>query len=74
MISLALLQFCIMIVCVHACKSTYLSIKDKLIALFNRKKSDHHFYDIALLDIPEHTYNYSEYQDGLVSDDFNNCK
>ena len=23
-----------------------------------------------LLDIPERTYNYTEYQDGLVSDDF----
>ena len=27
-------------------------------------------YDITLLDIPERTYNYSQYQDGLVSDDF----
>ena len=27
-------------------------------------------YDVELLNIPERAYNYSEYQDGLVSDDF----
>ena len=33
-------------------------------------KSDNLRFDVALLNIPERTYNYSEYQDGLVSDDF----
>ena len=27
-------------------------------------------YDVTLLNAPECTYNYSEYQDELVSDDF----
>ena len=35
-----------------------------------RCKSDNLRFDVALLNIPEHTYNYSEYQDGHVSDDF----
>ena len=33
-------------------------------------KSDNLRFDVALLNIPERTYNYSEYQDGLISDDF----
>ena len=33
-------------------------------------KSDNLRFDVALLNIPERTYNYSEYQDGLFSDDF----
>ena len=31
---------------------------------------DTSLFDVELLNIPERTYNYSEYQDGLVSDDF----
>ena len=31
---------------------------------------DNSFFNVELLNIPERTYNYSEYQDGLVSDDF----
>ena len=74
MISLAFIQFCIIVVC-HIFAYTYhckFSIKKKLTMLFTTKKSNCSF-DVALLDIPERTYNYSEYQDGLVSDDFNNC-
>ena len=32
------------------------------------KKSNEYDHD---LNIPERTYNYSEYRDGLISDDFN---
>ena len=73
MISLALIQFCIIVLC-HFLIYTYhckFSIKEKLAVLFSRKKCRASF-NVALLDIPEHTYNYSEYQDGLVSDDFLN--
>ena len=41
--------------------------------LLNQKKSNYQSsFDVTLLDIPERSYDYSEYQDGLVSDDFNN--
>ena len=73
MMSLALLQFSTIILC-HFLVYTFhcsFTIKEKLMILFTRKKSNHSCsYNIALLDIPERTYNYSEYQDGLVSDDF----
>ena len=45
-------------------------ITEKLIKFFNTKKRSSCSYDVALLNIPERTYNYNEYQDGLVSDDF----
>ena len=71
MICCAFVQFCIMIL-YHFLTFTIhcnVSIKEKLVKLWSRKKSSS-FYDVALLNIPERTYNYSEYQDGLVSDDF----
>ena len=71
MISLALIQFCIIVLChflIYTCHCKF-SIKEKLAVLFSRKKC-HSSFNVALLDIPERTYNYSEYQDGLVSDDF----
>ena len=74
MICLAFVQFCITIIC-HFLVYTYqckFSVIQKLKKLFNKKRLNHHSYDIALLNIPERTYNYNQYQDGLVSDDFNN--
>ena len=76
MISLALLQFHA-VICYHflvyMCHCKFSSIKHKLMILYNRKKSNcQSSFDVTLLDIPERSYNYSEYQDGLVSDDFNN--
>jgi len=39
--------------------------------LCNKKDGGHsNHINIALLDIPECAYNYNEYRDGLVSDDF----
>ena len=74
--TLALLQFNIIVLghfVVYTCHCKF-SIKEKLTMLFKKRKSNHHSFDVALLDIPERTYNYSEYQDGLVSDDFKSCK
>ena len=39
--------------------------------IFIKSNRRQHSYDIGLLDIPERTYDYNQYQDGLVSDDFN---
>ena len=72
MISVAFVQFCIIILC-HFLTYTFhcnSAIKKKLVKLWNRRKSNHCSYDVALLNIPECAYNYKEYQDGLVSDDF----
>ena len=77
MIILSFLQYC-MIVTSHFLVYTYhckFSFKEKLMILFNRKKLlNYCSFDVALLNIPERTYNYTEYQGGLVSDDFNNHK
>ena len=43
--------------------------KEKLMTC-NKKNLSSDSNDIALLNIPERTYNYTEYRDGLVSDDF----
>ena len=73
-ISLALMQFYIIVLChffVYTCHCKF-AIQD---ILFNRKKLNHQrSFNVALLNIPERTYNYNEYQDGLVSDDFSSCK
>ena len=50
------------------------SIKGKLELFINKRKPNQPLFDVAMLDIPERKYNYSEYQDGLVSDDFRNRK
>ena len=74
MISLAFIQFCLIVIyhfltytCHYNIENALRSVREKLVNCFAK---DHHAFDIALLDIPECTYNYSEYQDGLVSDDF----
>ena len=74
MIGLAFLQFCTIVLyhfLIHTCYCKF-SIKEKLMALLNKKKPNHCSYDVMLLNIPERTYNYSEYRDELVTDDFNN--
>ena len=73
MISLAFAQ-CIVIIVYHFITYTLqwniAVILEKLIKFFATKKRSSHAYDVALLNIPERTYNYNEYRDGLVSDDF----
>ena len=51
----------------------HFAIKEKLIKLLTiKRKQNHSSYDVTLqlLNIPERTYNYTEYRDDLVSDDF----
>ena len=47
------------------------TLKTKLMKFWYKKYfKDNSKFDVKLLNIPERTYNYSEYQDGLISDDF----
>ena len=77
MINLAFAQFGI-IVLYHLltytchCNVTHKinTIKQKLVVKLCSKNLCSNLNDIPLLNIPECTYNYSEYRDGLVSDDF----
>ena len=76
MMGLALIQFSIVVVehfFVYTCHSKF-SIKRKIQMFLNKRKSNQRSFNTELLDIPERTYNYSEYQDGLISDDFKNFK
>ena len=77
MISLAFVQLCTLVVChflIYICPCNVVvltaKLKDKLIKFCNLRKLKSCHHDISLLNAPECTYNYSEYQDGLVSDDF----
>ena len=75
MISLAVFQLCI-IVLYHFLTYTihfniitrFKAVKEKIYVCV--KKPKRYSNDIALLNIPECTYNYTEYRDGLVSDHF----
>ena len=44
--------------------------KQKLKQLCSKKQLQYGSNDVMLLDIPKRTYNYEEYQDGLITDDF----
>ena len=72
MIGLAIMQFVIIILCHFVTYTIHqdIAIKQKLINLVTVKRKSECSYDVALLNIPERTYNYNEYQDGLVSEDF----
>jgi len=78
MISLALTQFCIIVLyhfftytCHCNVATTLQAIVIRLMRVCSRKKHYHqNINEIALLNIPNRTYNYSEYRDGLISDDF----
>ena len=72
MMCCAFAQFCIIILSHFLIYTIHcnFTIKENLLKLWKRRKSNRRSYDVALLNIPECTYNYSEYQDGLVSDDF----
>ena len=72
LISLTFVQFCLTVL-YHFLTYTFhcnVVIKEKLIKVFLMKKQNHSSYNVALLNIPECTYNYTEYRDELVSDDF----
>ena len=75
-ISLTFIQFCT-IVLYHFLTYTYhynvvialQTLKHKLVNMCHKYHLKDNF-DAELLNIPECTYNYTEYRDGLVSDDF----
>ena len=76
LISMALIQlFVIMLyhfftyTCHYNVEIALQTLKNKLVNLHHKNPLRDHF-DVELLNIPERTYNYAEYQDGLVSDDF----
>ena len=73
MMSLAFVQFGTVVLghfFVYTCYCK-VSIKEKLVIFFKKRKSS---FNVALLDIPERTYNYSECEGELVHDNFKNCK
>ena len=78
MISLAFIQFCT-IALYHFLIYTYhwdfvimfQTGKQKMLKYIRKSNiSQENLYQHELLDIPKCTYNYTEYQDGLISDDF----
>ena len=77
MISLGFLQLCIITIyhfLTYTCRFNIVSImqniKQNVKKTCNKKHLKLDSYNVALLNIPERRYNYAEYQDGLVSDDF----
>ena len=77
MISLAFIQFCTIVMyhfLIYTCHLNVVIIlgmlKVNLMKLCRLRRSDNRANEISLLNIPECTYNYSEYQDGLISDNF----
>ena len=77
MISLAFIQFCAIVLYHFLTYTCHCNIeiilqtsKEKLVKFCYKNHSNHHNVGVELLNIPERTYNYAEYQDGLVSDDF----
>ena len=74
MITLAFIQLCMILfyhilVYVGQCNliDALQSLKNKIKGV---ERSDQFSNNIRLLAIPECTFNYKEYQDGLISDDF----
>ena len=76
MINLAFLQFCIIVIYHFLTYTCHCSVENKLqivkeiIVNYMCKRKDDYSVNIELLNVPERAYNYNEYQDGLVSEDF----
>ena len=78
MISLVFVQLLIIVLYHFLTYTCHCNVARVLLILkikFNRLRSKIHFkskteFDAELLNVPERTFNYTEYQDGLVSDDF----
>jgi len=77
MISLAFIQFCAMVLyhfLTYTCHCNvvimFQSGKQKMMNYCSKKRECQDLNYLELLDIPERTYNYIKYQDGLTSDDF----
>ena len=76
MISLAFIQFRAILLyhfltytCRYNVEIALQTLRQKLLNLYHKDHLQNKF-DVVLLNIPECTYNNTEYQDGLVSDDF----
>ena len=78
MISLTFIQLFIIVlyhVLTYTCHCNIVialqTLRGKLMKLYYKNHIEYKTrFDVELLNIPECTYNYNEYQDGLVSDDF----
>ena len=73
LISLAFIQFCTTVLyhfLTYTCHCDIVSKLTSVIKYITKKNKSESLNYLELLDIPECTYNYTEYQDGLVSDDF----
>ena len=74
MISLAFIQFCIIVIYHFLTYTCHCNIENILralkIQLLKYRRKENQLFNIALLNIPERTYNYNEYQGGLISEDF----
>ena len=78
MISLACIQFCIIVLYhffTYTCHCNVVvmlqAIKRSTIKCLYKNTEQQSLSNIELLNIPDCTYSYTEYQDGLISDDFN---
>ena len=77
MISLAFVQFSIIVLyhfLTYTCHCNVVSslqtMEQIVMKYFTKSNKSQNSNDYVLLDIPECAYNYSEYRDGLISDDF----
>ena len=78
MISLAFIQFCTIVLyhfLTYTCHCNVEIIlqasKENLVKFcYINHTRNNRYFNVALLNIPECTYNYTEYQDGLTSEDF----
>ena len=78
MISLAFIRFCTIVLyhfLTYTCHWDFVIMfqtgKQKMLKYIRKSNISHeNLHQHELLDIPECTYNYTEYQDGLISDDF----
>ena len=77
MISLAFIQFCTIVLYhflmyTYHCNivSTLQNMEQAIMKYFTKDNKSQNSNHQTFLDIPECRYNYSEYQDGLISDDF----
>ena len=77
MISLAFIQFSTIVLyhfLVYICHCNVVDIlvmlKESIMKMCRLGRIDNGVNEVSLLNIPECTYNYSEYRDGLISDDF----
>ena len=70
MISLDFVQLCSIIIYHFLTFICHFNVEKSLQNFKKKFKRQDHLVNITLLNIPERTYNYSEYQEGLVTDDF----